>query len=146
MNETERIECTEAPVTAEQAELVATLRAQLPLQARAKELQEAELAYHTVQWGVARRRIARSLPWRLFRWRRPVLWKIEEYPHFIPDAALLKLAEAERSGLFTSLWVAEPTYERQVIQRTDPWIIGLRARDSIPFYRYTPVSIIAYWE
>ena len=125
--------------------LIQRMRETLPLQQRARLHQEAELMYQTVRWGVCRRHIRWSLPWHPLKIRRVVVWRIREYPRFIPDEALLKFAQAEESRLFTSFWVAEPTYQRISVTKEDPWLIGLRREDTPPFWDWLPVSIIASW-
>ena len=88
--------------------------------------------------------------------RRTSLWhRIDQYPRRIPDAALLKFADAKASGLFTAMYVVEAGYETppaRLVRHADPWLVGFVGRD--PFtYRNEPTVddhqayvVLAYWE
>jgi len=60
---------------------------------------------------------------------------VENYPRPIPDAALLRLSEAQKSGLFHGFYIVEPSYGSV---GADPWLIG--------FIRPDHYIVLAYWE
>ena len=75
------------------------------------------------------------------------------YAWEIPEAALLKWAEAKDSGLFKSFYVVEPAYERIAPKRRpDPWLIGCVG--GAPEWPHEALSqdgrrayvVLAYWE
>ena len=75
---------------------------------------------------------------------------VEHYAAPIPEAALLKMAEAIDSKLFKAFYVVEPTYEFQAArrQRTDPWLIG-RVVDQPPDAGQDSrrgYIVLAYWD
>lgn len=102
---------------------IRAIRDRLPGQLLRERLEMAQL-HHGPLYTLAevRQKIGEVLPRRVGYVRGAALEPIETYRGAIPDDALLKFDDAQRSGIFSKFWVATPTYyqERQV----DPWIIG----------------------
>jgi hypothetical protein len=102
---------------------VREIRSRLPGQMLQERLENAQLTYGPLYTlAEIRQRVGEALPRRLGYVRSAVLEPVETYRQRIPDESLLKYDDAVRSGLFSKLWVATPTYyqERQV----DPWIVA----------------------
>ncbi|HKW95680.1 MAG TPA: hypothetical protein VJX92_27585 [Methylomirabilota bacterium] len=125
-------------VPADLAERLRTIRLRLPGQA-VKERIEIARATHGPLYtmGLVRERVAETLPSRAGYVRSTVIEPLAEYGDLIPDEALLKYDEAERTGLFSKFWVVTPTYywKRQV----DPWIVGKVIGTSL-------CAVIARWD
>ncbi|HXH82515.1 MAG TPA: hypothetical protein VNN07_06250 [Candidatus Tectomicrobia bacterium] len=108
---------------ADTAARIRAIRQRLPGQMIRERLETAYLNYGPLySLAEIRQRVGEVLPRRLGFVRGALLEPIETYREPIPDEALLKFDDAQRSGLFSKFWVATPTYyqERQI----DPWIIA----------------------
>ena len=120
MNSTKcELETTPAGV----AELARAVRFKLPRQAVAERIEMARMSYgplYTI--GLVRQRVAETLPPRIGYVRSTTMEPIEQYAGPIPDEALLKYDDAERSGLFARFWVVTPTYYWR--SQVDPWIVA----------------------
>ena len=113
------------------------IRSRLPGQMRAERVKEAELRYGSLYTlAEIRRKVSETLAMRAGFIRSAVLDPIEAYAEAIPDEALLKYDDAERSGLFDKFLVATPRYYES--RQTDPWIVGRVTGTE----RY---AVIAYW-
>ena len=83
------------------------------------------------------------------RTERTTRWEnIKQYQSRIPDAALVRYAEAQASGLFGEFSVVSPEYRRHPAVIKDPWLIGCvkgmapsRWPDNEP-----SCIVLAYWE
>jgi hypothetical protein len=133
---TDTIGVETAPVT--RAERILAIRLRLPGQAVQVRVDMARAAYGPLYtMGLIRERVAHTLPTRLGYVRTTVIEPLEEYRGEIPDDALLKFEEAQRSGLFTKFWVLTPTYYRQ--RQVDPWMVGEVAGSKL-------CAVIASWD
>jgi hypothetical protein len=137
------------------------VRAALAKEQGARE--RAQLAQ--AQFGIAftprevHERIRKVLPWRLSA-KRSTHWYMVEgygttpsgawgvmnnnsdldaYPRLIPDAALARYNEAEKTKLFEAFYVIEPVYAERSRVQADPWLVG---RIGLP-ERYI---VLAYWD
>lgn len=73
-----------------------------------------------------------------FRPREAVWTRVCDYTRFIPDAALVKYAEARDSRLFSGFSVVVPQYADRKSREPDPWLVGeLSSGEYI---------ILAYWD
>lgn len=82
--------------------------------------------------------IARTLPLRPFRFRTTEWTIVEKWDRgVLPDDAVRKYLDAQRSGLFDRFDVVEPLYKEHA-RNDDPWLVG-RVRDT---GRYI---VLAYW-
>jgi len=104
---------------------VSQIRARLPGQVRLERIDTARALYGPLyERPEIERRIGETLP---FRWGRPrtaTLEPIESYDGgVIPDDALLKFDDAERTGLFSAFVVATPAYGKH--RDVDPWLMGV---------------------
>jgi hypothetical protein len=119
-------------------ERIRVIRFRLPGQAVMERIELARVAYgplHTV--NLIRERVADTLPIRIGYVRSTVMTPIEQYREPIPDEALLKFDDAERSGLFSRFWVVTPTYYRA--RQVDPWIVAEVAGTTL-------CAVIARWD
>ena len=104
-------------------ERLRAIRLRLPGQAVMERIEMARAAHGPLYtMGLIREQVADTLPVRLGFVRSTIVEPIEEYRDVIPDDALLKYDEAQRSGLFSRFSVVTPTYYRQ--RQIDPWIVG----------------------
>jgi hypothetical protein len=125
-------------VPADPAERVRAIRFRLPHQAVAERVELARASYGPLYtMGLIRERVADTLPSRFGYIRATVVQPLEQYPEPIPDDALLKYDEAERSGLFAKFWVVTPTYYRKA--QIDPWIVAEVAGTTLH-------AVIARWD
>lgn len=125
-------------ISASAAERVRAIRLRLPGQAVTERIEMARLSYgplYTV--GLVRERVAETLPTRIGYVRSTIMEPIEEYSRPIPDEALLKFEDAERSGLFAKFWVVTPTYYWK--SQVDPWIVAEVAGTML-------CAVIARWD
>ena len=115
---------TGSPATPPDADArVRAIRAKLPGQMLRERIEMAQVCYGPLYTlAEIRQKVGHTLPRRAGFIRGAVLEPIEDYRQPIPDEALLKYDDAQKSGLFSKFWVATPTYyqERQV----DPWIVA----------------------
>ena len=102
---------------------VRAIRSRLPGQMLQERLERAMLE-HGPLYSLAevRVRIGETLPWRFGYVRGAMLEPIENYRGPIPDPALLKFDDAQKSGLFSRFMVATPTYYQE--RQLDPWIVA----------------------
>ena len=125
-----------APV--DMAERLLAIRLRLPGQAVRERVDMARAAHGPLYtMGLIRERVAETLPFRLGYVRSMVVEPIEEYREGIPDEALLKYDDAQRSGLFSKFWIVTPTY--YVEPQIDPWIVGEVAGSKL-------CAVIASWD
>lgn len=125
-----------APV--DMAERLLAIRLRLPGQAVSERVDMARAAHGPLYtMGLIRERVAETLPVRLGYVRSTVVEPIEEYREGIPDEALLRYDDAQRSGLFSRFWIVTPTYYRQ--RQIDPWIVGEVAGSKL-------CAVIASWD
>lgn len=118
---TARLDVETEPV--DMAERLLAIRLRLPGQAVRERVDMARAAYGPLYtMGLIRERLAQTLPVRLGYVRSTVVEPIEEYREGIPDEALLKYDDVQRSGLFSKFWIVTPTYYRE--RQIDPWIVG----------------------
>ncbi|MGH7413977.1 MAG: hypothetical protein ACREKJ_07225 [Candidatus Rokuibacteriota bacterium] len=105
------------------AERLRAIRLRLPGQAVMERVEMARAAHGPLYtMGLIREQVAETLPVKLGYVRSTVVELIEEYREVIPDDALLKYDDAERSGLFSKFSILTPTYYRE--RQIDPWIVG----------------------
>ena len=134
MNST-KLELDTAPAGV--AERVRAIRFRLPKQSLTERIEMARLSYGPLYtMGLIRERIAETLPPRVGYVRSAVVEPIEQYAGPIPDEALLKYDDAERSGLFARVWVVTPTYYWR--SQADPWIVAEVAGTTL-------CAVIAQW-
>jgi hypothetical protein len=120
------------------AERVRAIRLKLPGQAGKERAEMARVAYGPLYtMGLVRERVAETLPARTGYIRSTVVQPVEDYREPIPDDALLKYDNAERSGLFSKFWVVTPTYYWQ--RQVDPWLVGEVAGTTL-------CAVIARWD
>jgi hypothetical protein len=134
----EHVDTVPAEAVPDTAARVKGIRSRLPGQVLHERLEMASICYgplHTL--AEVRQKVGEVLPRRIGYVRGAVLEPIEVYGRRIPDEALLKYDDAVRSGLFSTFWVATPTYYQE--RQTDPWIIG----EVIGTDRY---AVIAQWD
>jgi hypothetical protein len=113
----------EAPSPVERAERLKQIRLWLPGQMRNERLEAARLYYGPLYpLDEIRRRVARTLRWRLGHARRATADPIEKYVVRIPDEALLKYGAALERGIFSRFWVVTPRYNSR--PEADPWIVA----------------------
>jgi hypothetical protein len=125
-----------APV--DMAERLLAIRLRLPGQAVRERVAMACAAHGPLYtMSLIRERVAETLPFRLGYVRSMVVEPIEEYREGIPDEALLKYDDAQRSGLFSKFWIVTPTYYLQ--RQIDPWIVGEVAGSNL-------CAVIASWD
>jgi hypothetical protein len=125
-------------VSVDTAERLLAIRLRLPGQAVRERVDMARAAHgplHTM--GLVREQVAQTLPVRLGYVRSTVVEPIEEYREEIPDEALLKYDDAQRSGLFSRFWIVTPTYYRE--RQIDPWMVGEVAGSKL-------CAVIASWD
>jgi hypothetical protein len=125
-------------VPANAAERVRAIRFRLPGQAVMERIEIARMSYgplYTI--GLVQERVAETLPIRIGYVRSTAMEPIEGYSGRIPDEALLKYDDAERSGLFAKFWVVTPTYYRA--PQVDPWIVAEVAGTRL-------CAVIARWD
>jgi len=116
---------------------VRAIRFRLPKQAVTERIEMARLAHGPLYtMGLIRERIAETLPSRVGYVRSAVMEPIGQYTGLIPDEALLKYDDAERSGLFAKFWVVTPTYYWR--SQADPWIVAEVAGTTL-------CAVIAQW-
>ncbi len=105
------------------AERLRAIRLRLPGQAVMERVEMARAAHGPLYtMGLIRERVADTLPVRIGYVRSTIVEPIEEYRDVVPDDALLKYDDAERSGLFSKFSIVTPTYYRE--RQIDPWIVG----------------------
>jgi len=122
----------------EVAERVRAIRLKLPGQAGKERAEMARVAYGPLYtMGLVRERVAETLPAKTGYIRSTVVQPVEDYREPIPDDALLKYDDAERSGLFSKFWVVTPTYYWQ--RQVDPWLVGEVAGTTL-------CAVIARWD
>ena len=102
---------------------VRAIRSRLPGQMLNTRLERAALEYGPLYTLTEMRtRIGETLRWRFGYVRGATLVPIETYRGSIPDDALLKYDDAEKTGLFSRFLVATPTYYQE--RQLDPWIVA----------------------
>lgn len=105
------------------AERLRAIRLRLPGQAVMERVEMARAAHGPLYtMGLIRERVADTLPVRIGYVRSTIVEPIEEYRDVVPDDALLKYDDAQRSGLFSKFSIVTPTYYRE--RQIDPWIVG----------------------
>ena len=110
-------------VSVDTPERLLAIRLRLPGQAVRERVDMARAAHGPLYtMGLVREQVVQTLPVRLGYVRSTVVEPIEEYREEIPDEALLKYDDAQRSGLFSKFWIVTPTYYRE--RQIDPWIVG----------------------
>lgn len=124
-------------VLANAAERVRAIRFRLPKQAVTERIEMARLTHGPLYtMGLIRERVAETLPPRVGYVRSALMEPIEQYTGLIPDEALLKYDDAERSGLFAKFWVVTPTYYWR--SQADPWLVAEVAGTTL-------CAVIAQW-
>jgi hypothetical protein len=134
-NQIERNEASESATAA--AERVRQIRARLPGQVRRERIETARALYGTL-YGLTelQQKIGQTMTPRWGQRRTARLEPIESYEDAIPDEALLKFDDAQRTGLFTAFHVATPAYTKG--QEVDPWLVGQLTDCSL-------YAVIAQW-
>lgn len=111
------------PETADRAARLRAIRTTLPGQMLCERLETAALLFGPLySLAEVRQRVGETLPRRVGFVRGAALVPIETYQDPIPDDALLKYDDAQRSGVFGKFLVATPTYYRE--HQVDPWIVA----------------------
>jgi hypothetical protein len=125
-------------VPTDTAERARAIRFRLPRQAVSERIEMARVAYGPLYtMGLVRQRVADTLPNRIGYIRSASVEALEEYAGPIPDDALLKYDEAQRSGLFAKFWVVTPRYYWR--SQIDPWIVAEVAGTAL-------CAVIARWD
>ena len=83
-------------------------------------------------------RVRKSIRIKLSKQRVANWSSVEGYTQLIPEAALIKLAVAQRSGFFDIFHIVEPRYSH-LPAVSDPWLVGSIAGTA----RHI---VIAYWD